>query len=150
MTINREWPALLPAGIHAMDVEGIERRCVAGFLESNSRPHIMSGLKRFIQFMQGIGIKGELWLDGSFVTEKPEPSDVDLVFVPDPPTLQAAWKTNAQILEALFSRGEAKSLFLCDAYFCPPENADRLAYWRGWFGFFRDGVTPKGIAKLTL
>lgn len=147
---TREWPALLPAGLHDTDLQAIEQRCVNTFTKSNARPRIFAGLRLLLQTLREMGLKGEIWLDGSFLTEKPEPSDVDLLFVADSAALAQTYARHAATLEALFSRGEARALYLCDAYCCTQDDANKLSYWRGWFGFFRDGSRAKGIARINL
>lgn len=54
------------------------------FVLKFDNPHrnsIFAALEEFIAKVQDLGISGELWLDGSFLTEKEVPKDVDGVLV---------------------------------------------------------------------
>lgn len=78
---KEEFKPLLPAGWHAMDLEAARRLCVTRFPFSISRPRIMSLLEDVIVMMQQARMRGEIWLVGSFTTEKMNPDDVDLLLV---------------------------------------------------------------------
>jgi hypothetical protein len=71
---------LLPYGIHDCSLQEAAAR-FAGFQNSDRRPQLWA---RFIEFM-GVANEGrllqEVLMDGSFVTAKAEPNDIDLVLV---------------------------------------------------------------------
>lgn len=100
--------------------------------------------------LNNMGLNGTIWLDGSFLTDKTDPADIDCLLVPTENSLIAAVQTHSATLNALIAQGEAKTLYGCDLYLCQTGNINQLSYWRGWFGFGRDGRTAKGIATLTL
>ncbi|MBW8366805.1 MAG: hypothetical protein K0M70_02975 [Arenimonas sp.] len=147
---KKDFLPLLPAGFHALDWAGLEALCVAPFPTSSSRGALASQLHAFLTELRGYGLSGQLWIDGSFVTDKPDPSDIDLIWVPDPGCLPQ-FLANAGRLDQLFgtTRG-AKAIFQCDAYFVDPADTNNLAYWRGLFGFCHDAQTPKGLILATL
>lgn len=141
---------LLPAGFHPRDWDQLNALCVEKFPAESSRPGLVAKLGAFVAELRGMGVVGDLWIDGSFATEKPNPSDVDLVWVIDP-ACNAAINANAARLEQLFGPTKgAKALYGCDAYAVPRYKAHDLAYWRGLFGFGHDEVTPKGIIVFSL
>jgi hypothetical protein len=75
------YPALLPVGFHAMDTLELRKRCVddARFHLSSRRAPIMENLETLISGLRLIGISGKIWIDGSFLTEKIDPNDVDVL-----------------------------------------------------------------------
>jgi hypothetical protein len=63
---------VLPLGEHETTMEEIESRF--GFTEDRKRQ--MIGLKEAMKNLEGAGVR-QVWIDGSFVTKKPNPGDVD-------------------------------------------------------------------------
>jgi hypothetical protein len=104
----------------------------------------------FLSIVQDIGIKCEVWIDGSFVTQKPEPADIDVAVFADPNDVNNLSIGKQNLLMMLFgNNNETKLRYKCDVYFLLNDNTDLRSYWRGWFGFSRE-EKPKGIARLTI
>ena len=61
----------------------------------------MVGLEQLIQDVVGYGITAEVWVDGSFVTEKLDPEDADIVFSVAAEIYDNGTPTQRQILDAL-------------------------------------------------
>lgn len=97
-----------------------------------------------------LGITGELWLDGSFVCEKNDPDDIDLVVVIDPESIAHLTPLQEVVVARTFDHSSARAMFNCDVYCVSSSDAVGVSYWRGWFGFKRDGKTPKGIGFISL
>jgi len=74
-----DFPPLFPLGFHYLTVGNIEQVCVDLFPLSTIRATIFNGLVSFIQTLEAAKITGELWADGSYLTEKINPKDIDLV-----------------------------------------------------------------------
>lgn len=62
----------LPAGTHGISLAGLEER----FAWNNGRRTLVSGLRRALSNLAAAGVR-RVWIDGSFVTSKDEPNDVD-------------------------------------------------------------------------
>lgn len=144
-----DFTPLFAAGFHNMDWPDLIERCVDPFPSSQARPQLSAQLFDFMQELRSLGLLGKVWIDGSFVTDKDEPGDVDIVFVPDP-ICGEAFQSNFMRIDALFNRHEAKTKYNCHAFIVDPSSMDALAYWRGLFGFCHDMVTPKGLVVLSL
>ena len=71
---------LLPAGIHDCALSEVRVR-FGEFQGSDRRPHLFARLSELVAIMQRSGLFESLLVDGSFVTAKPAPNDVDLVAV---------------------------------------------------------------------
>jgi hypothetical protein len=159
-TLKPEFPPLLAPGFHSIDLAGVYRLCVAGkrFELSVSRKAVFEGFRQVVEALNQAGVNGQLWIDGSFVTEKIDPHDVDMLLHVQSSEYDGdadkreviSWATSPELLES----------HSCDSY-CWVEyssghplalqnNADRQ-YWSDWFGFSRPPQrTPKGIAVLSL
>jgi len=147
--LKKEYPALLEAGFHDMTLEDVSALCVTPFT-NNRRGHLFQNLITLLNRLSSLGLKASAWIDGSFVTEKPEPDDIDLVLILNSENLEALDSIIAeQILSEL--KG-AKVRYKCDTYWTTDsqDNIEGRAYWRGLFGFFRDESTPKGIVRVEL
>ena len=68
---------VLPPGIHNATLEDVETR----FATSDHRKHLFSGFTSGVMALRKAGCK-KIFLDGSFVTEKPIPGDFDVCWDP--------------------------------------------------------------------
>ena len=71
---------LLPTGVFDCTLAEVRTRFGA-FQESDARPKLFGKLEELMAAMQRSGLFEFLLLDGSFITAKPAPNDVDLVAV---------------------------------------------------------------------
>ena len=72
-------PSLLPLGFHHLTMGNVEQVCVDLFPLSTIRATIFGGLVTFVQTLEAANVPGELWIDGSFLTDKINPKDVDVL-----------------------------------------------------------------------
>jgi len=66
----------LPGGTHDASLEEIRARYATNF----RRREIFAGLEHVLKLLAARGVK-TVWVDGSFITSKARPSDVDLIYV---------------------------------------------------------------------
>jgi hypothetical protein len=71
---------LLPPGIHDCTVDELQAR-FGNFKGSDRRPLLWAKFTDFLRETQSSGLIEAVLLDGSFVTAKPDPNDIDLVLV---------------------------------------------------------------------
>ena len=71
---------LLPAGLHDCTVEEVRQR-FGVFAGTDHRVHLFARLQSFINEARASGLVVSLLLNGSYVTAKPDPNDIDLVVV---------------------------------------------------------------------
>lgn len=74
-----EYPPLLPEGLHPFAVAELRKKCVEGFPLSKTRAAIMSGIEAVYDRLAATKLRGALWIDGSFLTEKIDAKDADLL-----------------------------------------------------------------------
>ena len=142
MSKTIEFPPLLPDGLHARTMDQINEECVDAFPDSESRPDLIGGLRIVLETLRSVGIQGTLWIDGSFVTEKPNPNDIDvLLYIPNGEELLEMAKSELEDF-----RDRCMHEHRCHIFFTSDE-ARRDGYWRNQFGQSRDGE-PKGIITM--
>ncbi len=152
-----EFPPLLSPGRHPMALAALNQLCVSNFPLSQRRAPLMNVVKDVLLSLSIEMIPAEVWIDGSFLTQKIEPDDVDLVVLLEaknipPDTNDSAW----HVLERIGRKGFVTPL-KCDSYlhFDFPEghpkyleNEVKRAYWIRQFCFTRQ-VEMKGLAVVT-
>ena len=143
-----DFPALLPPGIHTLSMQQLHDLAVAPFPTDQRRAQLFSNLTTWTGAVKACGIGGSLWLDGSYLTEKPAPDDIDLIlwWV----QVQQVTPQAHQQLTQLLHKPTARSLYMLDVYVDDGNDLNRQAYWKGMFGFCHDRVTAKGIAEVSL
>ena len=117
----------------------------------------MLGLEQVVDRLRAFKVSGELWVDGSFLTEKIDPNDSDVVLF-----IQSAFYDNAttEQRESIdWINDDLKSSHCCDSYVSIEypqnhslysENEWRRAYWIRQWGFSEDNAIMKGIAVISL
>jgi hypothetical protein len=112
--MEEEFFPLLPVGIHILTEPELKKICVDDFPESLSRPEIYAGVLKVLDRLRISKVEGYLWVNGSLITEKPEPNDADLLLVI--PRLQyEQFNDDAKAALTWFISEEIKEL-RCDAY----------------------------------
>ena len=138
---------ILPPGLHEVGESEIDNHFASGFPDSTTRLLLIAGLRSFFRALRQIEISFEIWIDGSFTTNKTNPNDVDLVVFADANLCNQLEIEKQERLIMLFDRDETRRVYGLDVLFCPAEDHNGRSYWRGWYGFDRN-ENPKGIAKL--
>ena len=118
----------------------------------------MQGYKKHAQEIVALVGPCEQLLDGSFVSNKNDPGDVDMVLFVDATVIDNLTPIQRAQFGALTSGQQTKATHMCDAYYCLtfPETHPQFVqfrqmrkYWMGEFGFDRNEV-PKGIVQIQL
>ncbi len=155
--IKPQFPPLLADGFHRRTVAEIRAICVKAFPTSITRRGIMEHLEDIIRHLSADKVKGSLWIDGSFVTEKIDPSDVDIIV-----------HVASAIYEGDSKKRGAVDWAVADER-CSTHSSDGYAWieckrghpghresetirkdWTDWFGGHKPGYIPKGIIVLSL
>lgn len=147
---------MFPAGFHTLSLDDIEQACVDLFPLSTTRQVIMNGLRTFVQRLVNDGVKGQLWIDGSFLTEKIDPKDVDVLLRYDGAAFNAGPQSLRDTVRWVIAN--QKHTLLCDSYVLMEypvghalhtEGVWWYSYWHRQYGFSRE-VDPKGIVVIDL
>ncbi|NBB41601.1 DUF6932 family protein [Sphingobium yanoikuyae] len=153
--MNFNTDGYLEAGLHDLELEAIIEHFVTAFPHSSSRVGIMDGYKAHREAVMALGIPCLQFLDGSFVSSKADPGDIDMVGFMDADAVDALTPEDQAKLSELFSGPVTRGTHRCDAYFVPwvPEThpmfqklRSQRKYWMGEFGYDRED-RPKGIIR---
>ncbi len=138
---------LLAPGLHDIEESDLDNHFLSNFAGTKTRATLIQGFKQYLQALRQYGVQFEVWIDGSFATDKRDPSDIDLVVFASGAELNALPPHSQTSLRSLFDRVNIKHTLGCDVLFSVSEDANARSYWRGWYGFDRD-EQPKGIARV--
>lgn len=151
-----EFPPLWPQGFHELSLTDVKKACVSAFELSTTREDLMAALELVIEQLNTKGISGRIWLDGSFVTKKISPKDIDFILVAESRVYDEGTEEQRAVLDGLTDGELWRPPLLCDtnaAYIDPPEvkgTSNVIDYWTNRFGFSLVDRTPKGIVVIKL
>ena len=112
-----DFPALLQPGVHALTLAGLHAIAVAPFTADVRRQDLFQKLTTWASALRALNVGGILWVDGSFLTEKPGPDDIDCVLWNPGWTGAAAGNpVQQQQVQQLLDRASAEALFELDLY----------------------------------
>ncbi len=131
--------------------------CVKAFPLSKTREKIMGGLEAVINFLSTEKVAAEIWLDGSFLTEKIDPEDSDIVMVIQGDVYSKGTPTQKQLID-LISQNLKSTKYLCDSYVHVEYPKNHPMHWDGeWMRAYRirqfgvsRGDENKGMAVLNI
>ncbi|HET7234567.1 MAG TPA: hypothetical protein VFJ16_31435 [Longimicrobium sp.] len=141
-------------------LQDVHDRFVAQFPKSNTRPGIWDGWMRHRQDLDAFGIPYATMVNGSFVTMKEDPGDVDICLVMEADSinqLEASDRGQFEALRKLTDTSYTKLLYLCDTYLLRlyPMSSPRFplvprgfTYWARVFGTDRRN-RPKNFLLVT-
>jgi len=150
--VKEDFPPILRAGIHLMTLDTIRETFVSPLPEATDRIRMFSKFDQWISRLRQLNVTGTLWLDGSFVTRKPNPADLDCVLW-NPSFVSDSCEEGKIEVRSMIDRVAARAAFGVDLYIetpLPHKQMEREAYWRGVFGFQHDGRSAKGFVELKL
>jgi hypothetical protein len=142
-----EYKSLLPYGIHERSAFEINDLCVNYFSNNSKRKYLFDNLmNNLVNPLVNLEIDCDLWIDGSFLTEKPEPNDIDIAIALktssfNPDQLQFLNKFTSCQLHTIF-----KKSYDLDVYFIYNGMQN---YWFELFSHDRN-KNQKGFVLLNL
>ena len=132
---------VLPPGVHDATIEEVEAR----FTTTDGRKRIFSGFRSGVMALHRAGCQ-KVYLDGSFVTEKPVPGDFDACW--DPIGVDDA-KLDSVFLDFSDGRKNQKKRF-CGEFFPASVLADGTHIFLDFFQTDRHTGKVKGIIRIHL
>lgn len=137
----------LPEGIHDASIDDV-RAAFGQFQETDRRPTLFSRLEQLFQQVRSESCVKFLLVDGSFVTKKPKPDDIDLIVVIDGAVLQKDEEDltpgEANVLSAKRLRGK----YGFDV-FVSPAGSSTLEKQVALFSGIKHEDGTKGIVRLS-
>ena len=131
---------LLPKGIHRANWQEIVKR----FGDNRQRQQLLKGLKEALDLLRDAGCR-RVYLDGSLVTHKESPDDVDVCWDVD--------GVDPMLLDSVFfdfDKGRAAQKVRFRAEFFPAQAPQRLKTFLDFFQIDKETGEPKGIVELLL
>jgi len=126
---------------------------VKSFKEDSSRHKIFINYVEFVQdFKKEITPNFTHWIDGSFISSKKNPNDIDFVTIIE----HSVYEEKRDIIDNKFRLKNAKNQYKVDAYTIElyPEGHKKylicksdLLYWDNWFGNTKKDWTKKNFPK---
>lgn len=147
-----EWTPLLAPGFHVLTMSEMRVLCVDAFPASLTRPALMANLDELVSLLLKANVPGKIWIDGSFVTGKPNPDDVDFLLEMSEAE-RLAMDPEANRVFEWFAQSKLQPSHKLDNYYLvrsdAPEAEYLYAYWLRQFGFSR-AQEMKGIVVIDL
>jgi len=161
MESNFQEDGTLSPGVHPMNLEGFKAYFVDKFPKSSTRRKIYRGFKRYVVKIYCLGVLHSVFVDGSYVTKKDSPGDIDISLVYNASKVEALSSTEKEILWNLTSdsfQEENKRKFDTHPYLCiglyPPTNKElylrskkRISQCLAFWGHDRK-KQPKGLVYI--
>ena len=138
----------MPIGVYETTVLEVERHLVQSFPSSLTRRPIYIGWRQRRQNIAALVPIDSEWTDGSFVSSKRDPGDVDVVTFIDGDQYESLKQSDRDQLEQLFLRVRNKLRFGCDGFMVPIRHGGhplraiyeaQLTYWSRVWSHDRDG-----------
>ncbi|WP_310601463.1 DUF6932 family protein [Desulfobulbus sp.] len=142
---------LFPPGIIDTTIEHIEEMCVANFPGNKMRAYIFQRFLGYIEALRGVNAMFHVWVDGSFVTTKQEPGDIDLFIWFNADAIDSLADKDKRVLHTLLrDRPFVKAQYSVDIYYGVHGDVNARMYWRGCYGYTRETEQPKGIPQIVV
>ncbi|MCL2219101.1 MAG: hypothetical protein FWC23_01400 [Chitinispirillia bacterium] len=141
-----EYPPLLTGGFCDIAESDFERLFVVPF-NSTTRNGLCAKFREWLAAIKAIPISLEVWIDGSFVTYKPDPADVDVLCILDEVGVNKLSDAEFEQLKRLLKRPVIMAEYGCHVFVIPRGDTGRYDYWLNSFGRSNNG-SPKGIFRI--
>lgn len=145
-----EYPPLLTVGFQDLKIEELEQIFLLPFPSSITRANILVEFKLWIKKVKKLKVKCEIWIDGSFATEKIDPQDIDVVLFINGSDIRKLSSEKKLGLETLTNQRlteQQRKEAICDSYLSFSEDVFDRRFWEKTFGKSR-GEIPKGIFRM--
>lgn len=137
---------------------GLAALAAIPFPLSKTRHNLMAGFQTFVDRLISAHVVGELWIDGSFLTEKIDPKDIDVVLRVGAGIFNDGLPEQIDAIRWVIEN--QKTALGCDSYVLMEYHASDApdlqkesewwrAYWHARWGFNDEG-DPKGIAVISI
>ncbi|MCH8317379.1 MAG: hypothetical protein IIA88_02590 [Bacteroidetes bacterium] len=144
---------LKPYNIIELDIEEFQKYFVQEFRNSITREIIFDDYLTYINdFKKDVTPNFIQWINGSFVTGKENPKDIDFLTIID----FQIYEAKAKLMDNQFRNPIAKAKYKLDAYTLksyPLDHKNRfiteydLLYWENWFGTTKMNRAKKKFSK---
>jgi hypothetical protein len=145
-----EYTPILTNGFKDITESDLQKEFVKPFDNGHEhRNKLLINFGHFLDQFKKLGIQAEVWIDGSFATYAPDPSDVDVVFYFETEQIDLLEEEKKQLFNKLFtSRDFMRNLYKVEVHYGEKDNEMDYQQWIKTFGTYYDNITPKGIFRM--
>ena len=119
------------------------------FRSFDHREKLLKSFGYFLEEFKKLDISAEIWIDGSFATLAPDPSDIDVVFYFNPSDINALDAKRKELFERLFmTRKFIKNNYKVEVFYGLRGSELDYQQWQKTYGTCYDNITPKGIFRM--
>lgn len=148
---KEEFTPLLNEGFKEIGRWELDKMFLDPFIIKDQRKKLIDKLQLYFTEVLAIGLEADVWIDGSFTTQKPEPEDIDLVLLFDRQEVDNLDGKRAEMFQGLImDRDIIKAKYCVDVYFIDKNSREEMDEWINTFGFDTRKIATKGIFKITL
>lgn len=148
---KREYDALLEDEFKEIALWQLDSIFLEPFGENEQRKQLINRLNAYLSEFSYLSLNAEVWIDGSFSTLKPEPEDIDVVFLLDESEVNGLTDRKLKLFEELFlNRDIVKARYSVDVYFIDRNDEIEKQKWITTYGFDSRKINSKGIYKIQL
>lgn len=152
--MNDNYKSLLPEGDHLKTFEELIAICVSHFAPDNiKRMYLINNLHKYIIVpLNELNFTCSLWINGSFLTDKVEPNDIDLIIKIENANL-CTLDQKAFLYTFIDTNNHIhfRNNFFLDVYFLSNDISgfNNHEYWYDWFTHDRN-ANGKGFIVLDI
>ncbi|WP_144302439.1 DUF6932 family protein [Oceanidesulfovibrio indonesiensis] len=107
----------LPPGLHDWTHAECHKNLVVAFANSTTtRKTIWVGYEEFCQVLKDVGVPCEQLLDGSYVTNKVDPNDLDIITIANKDDIDGLPSNVLDVLKFYFMREKTKNICHCHSF----------------------------------
>lgn len=150
---KQTYPALYDPGFMPVDISNIESAFLPAGVSSPRRKLLANQLRLFIATLQSTGVRGELWIDGSFSTKNPEPMDIDVLLVIPRVVLLGMTEEGRNELAELTdpdNKQYVRAKWSCDLHVREASDLAGRRYYERLFSRNPDNENKKGIPVIQI
>lgn len=145
---EQTYPALYPKGLVEIAADDLEKVFMEAAIRTPLRERLTGQLRLFIHYLERLGVQGDIWIDGSYATKKPDPQDIDVALVISRPTLVAMPEDDLKRFAELTdpdNRARVRQRWQVDLFVVDGANQERWDYFFDIFSRNPDAESAKGI-----
>lgn len=148
---KKEYYPLLEKGFKEIGLWELDKYFLEPFVENEHRKYLINRFREFLNEFSLLVIDTEIWIDGSFTTNKPEPQDIDMVFIIDRNIVDSLVGKKKELFRQLFfDKEKVKARYSCDIYLVDNGSEKEKEKWIKTFGSEYNDINTKGIYKIIL
>jgi len=144
-----EFPPLFSPGFHDIEIEQFDSYFIDPFEDKDRRLFLKERFFALLNELFRIEIDFEIWIDGSYATEKEKPNDIDLMFICKLEDEDKLSLEKHQDFVYIANSKEFRIRHNCDLKFAYADylpDLQTIEYYKKLYGLSRN-KEPKGIPR---